>query len=507
MSMFSAVELGHKVARKEYKKRERELHTQLLETQRRLRESDITLLVIVAGVEGSGKGHVVTQLNTWLDNRSITTNAYWEETDEVRQRPHLWRYWRDLPARGCIGIMFGSWYTRPIIDHAFDRIDEDDFRNDLNQIADLERHLTEDGVIVLKLWYHLSVESQEQRLLEDHKQLEIVSPYLEKHASRREIFTRISEIAIRETDQSYSPWHLIEAEDPFYRDLTTGEILLQTMRERLDMEEDWKAQSKTGFFVSEENLPDSGRSVLDLVDLSSHLSSKDYETQLDHYQALAQQLAWQARAAGVNTLLVFEGWDASGKGGAIRRLTHPIDARLYRVISVAAPTDEEKARHYLWRFWRQIPRKGYMTIYDRSWYGRVLVERVEKFATHREWFRAYQEINSFEEQLTDHGCVVLKFWLHIDPDEQLRRFQEREKIPWKAHKITEEDWRNRERWHDYSHAVTDMVERTHSPLAPWHLIPANDKKYARVAVLKAFCDALGVKLASEQVENSESQDI
>ena len=500
MSMFAAVELGHQVSKSDFKERERLLHTELLEVQRQLRSSDSTLLIIIAGVEGSGKGHVVTQLNTWLDNRSITTNAYWEETDEERQRPRLWRFWRDLPARGSIGIMFGSWYTRPIIDYVFGRLDKNDFLESLSQISDLERNLSEDGVIVLKLWYHLPAEIQMQRLEEDQQQLDVVSPYLEEHSKHSADFVKASEMAIRATDQSYSPWHVIEASNFRYRDLTTGEILLETLKARLQQEESLKAQAKSGTFVDEDNLPDSNRSVLDLVDLSCSLSKKEYQEQLETYQLQAKQLAWKARKAGVTSVLVFEGWDASGKGGVIRRLTQPIDARLYRVNSVAAPTDEERARHYLWRFWRQIPRDGYMTIYDRSWYGRVLVERVEGFATHREWFRAYQEINSFEEQLTQHGSLVLKFWLHIDAEEQLRRFKEREQIPWKLHKITDEDWRNRDRWDDYRHAVTEMVERTHSEDAPWHLIPAKDKQYARIAVLKYFCEAMSAKLETQSTD-------
>ena len=161
-----------------------------------------------------------------------------------------------------------------------------------------------------------------------------------------------------------------------------------------------------------------------------------------------------------SSVVVFEGWDAAGKGGNIRRITAAIDPRTYRVISIAAPTDEEKAHHYLWRFWRHVPRAGYVTIYDRSWYGRVLVERVEGFARPDEWSRAYLEINDFEQQLVDHGIVLAKFWLHIDAKEQLRRFRERESVAWKQHKIAAEDWRNREKWDAYEEAVNDMVART-----------------------------------------------
>lgn len=381
-----------------------------------------------------------------------------------------------------------------LVDRAFNRIDDSTFDKELANIAELERVLSEDGTIVLKFWYHLSAASQ-LRILEEENQKEgETSPYLSTHTPLRNEFAVVSERAIRHTDQSYSPWHLIESEDARYRDIMTGEILLETLNQRLDNEKAWKKHAQADTFISTTQLPDNNRSVLDLVDLSATLDKDEYAQLLEFYQQKAATLGWQARKAGVTTISVFEGWDAAGKGGAIRRLTQAIDARLYRVISVAAPTDEEKARHYLWRFWRQIPRAGYHTIYDRSWYGRVLVERVEGFASHKEWFRAYHEINSFEAQLTDFGIVLMKFWLHMSPEEQLARFKARETIAWKMHKLTEEDWRNRERWGDYQRAVTEMVERTSTSSAPWYLIAANDKNHARIEILKTFCENLEKRL-------------
>ena len=494
MSMFQAIELGHRLDKKEYKKREERLKTGLLELQRRLRKSNSTLLVIVAGVEGSGKGKVVSQLNTWLDTRGITTNAYWDESDEERERPHMWRFWRDMPARGSTGIMFGSWYTKPIVEMAFGRSRAVEFEQQMMDINELERVLSEDGVIILKIWYHLSDQAQDKLLQKEGEQGLQSSPWLREHAPLREEFAMVSEQAIRHTDQSYAPWHLIEAEDAYYRDIATGEILLESLQHRLDQEASWQKHAQSDPFAQGIDMPDANRSLLDLVDLEQSLDNATYKSELERLQAEASDLAWRARDEGISAVCVFEGWDAGGKGGAIRRLTQAIDARLYQVISVAAPSDEEKARHYLWRFWRQVPRNGRLTLYDRSWYGRVLVERVKGFASHREWFRAYHEINAFEKQLTDANTVVLKFWLHISPQEQLRRFEEREKIAWKKHKITDEDWRNREKWDDYRLAVNEMVERTSSRAAPWVIVPANDKKFARIKVLSQFCQALRKQL-------------
>jgi AMP-polyphosphate phosphotransferase len=230
--------------------------------------------------------------------------------------------------------------------------------------------------------------------------------------------------------------------------------------------------------------------VLDAVDLSKKVSERKYERDLEKLQKEIARRAWKAWDRKRSTVIVFEGWDAAGKGGAIRRLIAPIDARLYRVISIAAPTDEERAQHYLWRFWRQLPRDGALTVYDRSWYGRVLVERVEGFAKANEWQRAYHEINDFEEQLVEHGMVLVKFWLHIDKAEQLRRFKERQKIVFKQHKITDEDWRNREKWKPYHQAVHDMISRTSSSIAPWTIVAANDKRSARIQVLETVAGAL-----------------
>ena len=449
----------------------------------------------MSGVEGAGKGGVVNRLSKWLDARGMQTIAFWDESDEEQERPYFWRFWRSLPPRGTIGIMFGSWYTRPIIDRAFNRIDGAELDRQMKRITHLERMLNDDGALVVKFWFHLSKKSQQSRLKKDRKEGRkgFGVKLLKQFSKHYDNFAEVSERAIRMTDTGDCPWYLIEAEDGRYRDLTVGATLNKAIKERLAAQ----AASSSSTLHEEPAAPDTpGASVtiLDTVDLTPRLSESDYRSQLKQQQSRLWKLAWQAREQKRNVVAVFEGWDAAGKGGAIRRVTRAMDARLYRIISVAAPTDEEKAQHYLWRFWRHIPRAGYATIYDRSWYGRVLVERVEKFARPEEWKRAYQEINEFEEQLLEHGVVLLKFWLHLSQEEQLRRFQERGEIAWKKHKITDEDWRNRERWDDYKVAVNDMVARTSTEYAPWTLIAGDDKKFARVEVVKTFCDRIEAAL-------------
>ena len=240
----------------------------------------------------------------------------------------------------------------------------------------------------------------------------------------------------------------------------------------------------------EEDARESLVSTLDAIDLSSVQAPEHYQKELKRLQKEIYQLSFQAYKKGISSTLIFEGWDAAGKGGAIRRLTAGTDARITRVIPISAPSDEELAHHYLWRFWRHIPRAGFITIYDRSWYGRVLVERVEKLTPKEDWARAYAEINHFEHQLTNNGNILLKFWLHISPEEQLRRFREREAIPWKRYKITDEDWRNRDKWPEYARAADEMFLRTSTEDAPWHVVPAENKKYARLMVLRIYRDAL-----------------
>ena len=487
--MFETAELGRKVPKKTFAQEEPKVHTALLNAQRELRTANIPVIVIVSGVEGAGKGEVVNRLNKWLDTRGLRTYAFWDQTDEETQRPRYWRFWQRLPPSGTIGIMFGSWYTQPIIDRVFERVDQPAFERELRRIEAFERVLTADGALLVKFWFHLSKKDQQKRLKADIKQGRMSSPLLKKFSKRYDAFATVSERAIRMTDTGSCPWYLIESSDRRYRDLTVGQTLLQAIEERLHNGVS-TAPARTPHDLVTSVSPEASATILDHVDLTATLTAKEYEKLLDTYQRRLSKLAWKARGQKRNTVAVFEGWDAAGKGSAIRRVTQAVDARLYQVISVAAPTDEERAHHYLWRFWRHIPRVGYMTIYDRSWYGRVLVERVEGFAREAEWKRAYQEINDFEEQLVEHGAVLLKFWLHISPDEQLCRFRERQEIDSKQYKITAEDWRNREKWDAYRAAVNDMVVHTSTAYAPWSLIPGNDKKFARIEVVKTFCDRL-----------------
>ncbi|MBN7798639.1 polyphosphate:AMP phosphotransferase [Parahaliea mediterranea] len=494
--MFEALETGKFLSDKEFERRGAPLRQQLLKTQFELAARDLPVIVVVAGVDGAGKGRLVHRLNVWMDPRGIETNALWMHSDEEESRPYFWRFWRKLPPRGEIGVFLGSWYTRALRT-ALDKQPDSEWRaHYLKQVNDFERMLIDDGYRIVKLWLHVGRETQRQQLTEEAPQKQQNPRVGADDKLWWKAYPKVLQVAqdiILQTDTGGAPWHLLEAEDRNYREVAAGEALLQAMRDHLQRPGVDRRSSGT---VDPTPVPADARQprVLDTVDCTASLSKDKYRKKLNKYQARLQDLSWRAHRERRSFIAVFEGWDAAGKGSAIRRVTGAIDPRLYHLVQYAAPTDEERAHHYLWRFWRNIERDGRATLFDRSWYGRVLVERVEELASPGEWQRAYNEINLFEEQLVEHGVVLAKFWIHITPEEQLRRFHEREQTPHKQYKITPEDWRNRDKWHDYERAVEDMVAHTSTRHAPWTLVAGNDKRHARIQILKTLCKALDAAL-------------
>jgi len=488
--MFESAELGHKIDKATYDEQVPILRNDLLQAQIELLEKKkFPVLILISGVDGAGKGETVNLLNEWMDPRHIQTHAMGEMSDEERDRPPIWRFWRSLPPRGRIGIFFGSWYTDPIVGRALGSMKSAKFDRAMEEAVRFERMLTNEGALLLKFWFHLSKKQQKKRLkcLEENPRTRWrVAKQEWDNFERYDDFRAVSERTLRATSTGEAPWIVVEGYDERYRSLTVGTAILGSVRRRL-AEPDHKTQTVEAPPI----LPAIDQvHVLQRLDLSLSIPKKEYSKSLEKAQGKLNLLTRSPEFGKVGVIAVFEGVDAAGKGGAIRRVTGALDARHYHVIPIAAPTEEEKAQPYLWRFWRHIPRKGHFTIFDRSWYGRVLVERVEGFCSEADWMRAYGEINDFEEQLSRHGMVVVKFWLQISKDEQLRRFEERKQIEFKQFKITPEDWRNREKWDLYERAVCDMVDRTSTELAPWTLIEANDKCHARLKVLNTLCDRI-----------------
>lgn len=496
--MFEVAELGHKVSKQEYQEQVPELRVQLLQAQLELSKHDFPVIVLISGVDGSGKGGTVNLLNEWLDPRFVRSFAFGEPTDEEKQRPEFWRFWRDLPPKGRVGLYVGSWYSRPLSQRVYGQISEADLDESLLRINNFEKALVNDGALIIKVWLHLSKNEQKKRLktLESNPETRWrVTAKDHKHLKLYDKFHSIAEHVLRITSTGEAPWLIVEGTDPRYRGLTVGKHILERLNERLKQNKKPQAKVKNGFRHITPPVTGEPVTLLNTLDLTSSLSKKEYKESLEKYHGKLNLLSREAMKKGVSSIIVLEGWDAAGKGGIIRRFVPALDARHYQIISIAAPSDEERAHHYLWRFWRHLPRAGFITIYDRSWYGRVLVERIEGFASENEWMRAYSEINDFEAQLVEYGIVLVKYWLHISKEEQLSRFKMREETPFKRHKITEEDYRNREKWDLYEHAVNDMVERTSTEFAPWTLLEADDKRYSRIKALKVFCQRLEKAIA------------
>jgi len=497
--MFRTAELGQSIPKAEFKQKEPVLRRELLEAQQRvLKLKKCPVIIVFAGVNGAGKGETVNLLNEWMDPRWLVTRAYDKPSDEEMERPEYWRFWRDLPAKGKIGLFLSSWYSRPVLDRVHHRIDDSEFNNLLERIINFEQALSDDGALIVKFWMHLSKKGQKKRF-KDLEKDELTSWRVDEvdwdNWRLYEQFEETAERVIMKTSTGTSPWCIVEGADRHFRSLTVGTIIRDEITKHLDKleasafnEQDVSAATTTEIDANSQTLRHlKSSTVLDVMDMTLSLGKSEYNKELRAYQAKLNQLQRKALKKKLSTILVFEGPDAAGKGGAIRRVTAALDARHVQVLPIAAPTDEEQAHHYLWRFWRHLSRAGRMTIFDRSWYGRVLVERIEDFAREDEWRRAYAEINEFEEMLTDNGILLMKFWVHITKDEQLNRFKQRELIPHKQWKLTDEDWRNRERWEDYEQAINDIIERTSTRIAPWTLIEGNDKKHARIKVIKTLC--------------------
>jgi polyphosphate:AMP phosphotransferase len=502
--VFRTAELGQSVSDKAFAKRELELRVELLDLQyRALNLAQFPVIVDFAGVDGAGKGTTVNMLNKWMDPRWIRTIGYQPPSTEESARPRFWRYWRDLPPKGWTGLYLSGRYSQALLKRVYGELDASSFDERLAQIIRFENTLADDGALILKFWMHLSKQHQKQRLetlAADPALSYRVSDEDWRNREHYDDFIDAGQKIITRTSRGNSPWHIIEGVDSNFRHLEVGEIFAAALTRHLENHE------RAATDATKAPPADKGRAatrtrsvtVLDRLDMSLRVPQRNYRRKLKKYQSRLGEFGREAARNGISSVLVFEGPDASGKGGAIRRTVWSLDARWYRVFQFAAPTDVEAAHHYLWRFWQKLPGAGKVCIFDRSWYGRVLVERNEGFATEDEWRRAYAEINDFEQQIVDRGSLLLKFWLQISADEQLSRFEKRAKSPYKQWKLTDEDWRNREQWDAYQVAAHDMVQYTHTRSAPWVLVEADSKQYARLKVLGTLVEHLEAKLESAQ---------
>ena len=519
--MFDSAALDHTLEKAEFEKLATQLRIDLLAAQEQLTDKkNASILILVNGPDGAGKGGVLNRLYEWMKAQDLETLTYDGQTDEERLRPEAWRYWRDLVPKGRCGIILGSWYHKPMLQRALGKISRAEFHGALDEINRFEAMLTEERVLLLKLWLHLPRKLAAQRLDEAEKggvwKRPVVREWtrLDSKAEHKKLMETALDMA-QMTSTGHAPWDVVSASDLHYRDIAVGNLLLAKIKTALALPEPDTAAMKKAAEAAAAALmsapqepkdakPKRGKrahppsavpglpfiSVLSTLDMQARADKDTYSRELKTLQETITERVGSKAFRKRGLVLVFEGNDAAGKGGSIRRVREALDPRQFRVFPTAAPNEQERARPYLWRFWRHVPPLGKIALFDRSWYGRVLVERVEGFCRPEDWMRAYGEINDFEGAMSRFGLIVVKYWLAITEDEQIRRFEEREQVAYKNYKITPDDWRNRSKWPLYEVAMNDMVDRTSTPDAPWTLVAANDKKLARLTVLRTLSERL-----------------
>lgn len=455
-----------------YRARVPELRELLLEAQFDLRERQTgALLLILAGPDGESKAALGHRLCEWMDMRFIRTEAFEAPGRESAGMPWLWRYWRALPAKGSSGLFYGSWYNDLFLD-ALDAGQEPlAFEARLRRVNTFERMLSLEGIRILKVGLTPANGAAREDASADREERWQELGYGQPG------WDELVATAFRITSTGHAPWVVIDGEDPRTRDLSVAEMVLEVLSQEASGASDEPAASAVFEY---------GAKTSEAVEPVEPIDPDEYSKKLAKQQKRLDKAVASSGFADRSLLVVMEGVDAAGKGGAIRRITEALDPRRFSVHPYAAPSEHERRYPYLWRFWSHLPTPGHVGIFDRSYYGRVLVERVEGFCTPAEWGRAYGEIRDFEQQLVEGGTIVHKFWLSISKEEQLRRFEDRQTTAWKRHKITDEDWRNREKWDDYQNAMGDMIARTDTPDAPWTVIDSEDKRRARIEVLKTL---------------------
>ncbi|HET6440478.1 MAG TPA: hypothetical protein VFG59_20630 [Anaeromyxobacter sp.] len=493
--MLDTVDLARKLGKAPYESRYPKLRDRLAALQRSVFEAKIPVVLVFEGWDASGKGDTIEKLVGRIDPRGYEVQLTRAPTEEEQLRPFLWRFWTRLPERGGIAVFDRSWYRRVLTERVERAVKRATWESAYEEMNQFERVLTDDGVLLLKFFLHISKPEQRRRFRAIEKS-EYESWRVTKQdwkAHRKYVQYRVAaDEMLERTSTAWAPWTVVPSTDKRYRRVHVFETLATAMEKALE-ERAARAKAPAAKRPPPRTRP-SDRTVLDTVDLSRKLTPARYEQERVRWQGRLRELEFACYTARLPVIAAFEGWDAAGKGGAIRRLVGSLDPRGYTVIPIAAPKGDEATHPYLWRFWKRLPKAGHIAVFDRTWYGRVLVERVEGFCAEAEWRRAYHEINEFERSLANAGTVLVKYWLHVSPEVQLERFRAREKDPAKRYKITAEDWRNREKWDLYRAAVHDMITQTSTTYAPWTIVEADDKSWARIKCLRTLVEAIEAKL-------------
>lgn len=504
--MLEQIDLTKKISKEEYAERMEVLEPQLSKLQRECKAAGIPVMIIFEGFGAAGKGYQIGRLIRALDPRGFYVTTVGKETEEESMHPFLWRYWTKTPAKSQMAIFDRSWYRKVLIDRFEKMTTSVTLSDSYSQINSFERQLSTGGTVIIKLFLCIDKKEQKKRFEKLEGSKASAWRVTKGDIKRNEHFDEYKQMCdemLEQTDTAYAPWTIIEAMDKRFAAVKIYTAVINALQARLKSGASGVSEAADEASRAEKHIDSEvlRTSSLQKADLSLTISEEDYKKELDKLQSKIERLHGEFYRLRIPVVIGFEGWDAGGKGGAIKRLTAKMDPRGYCVHPTASPNDIEKAHHYLWRFWQNMPKDGHIAIFDRTWYGRVMVERIEGFCTPEEWQRAYKEINEMEKQLYQHGAIVMKFWLQIDKDEQERRFKERMENVDKQWKITDEDWRNREKWDKYEEAVDEMLVRTSTTYAPWTIVEGNCKYYARIKVLRTVVKAMEERIAKETVKN------
>ncbi len=450
------------------------------------KQAGLPVIILLEGWGASGKGEIAGKIIAEIDPRFYKVYSVEAPAADDLRYPFIRRYWKMIPEHGKMAVLVRSWYREINIAAVEDNLNKRELDERTAEILEFERMLCDDGYLILKFFLRISKEEQEKRFrkLEQDEatswRVTDADRYRHKHYDE---YRSAFDVMLETTNTTEAPWYDVDATDIDAATLVVCSNIAARMERALgQLKEPERVQDEVR--TSPDIIPLPIKKLCE-VDTSPVYPEDLYHKRLDELQDELFELQNRLYRINKPAIVIYEGWDAAGKGGNIKRLTRGLDPRGYEVIPVSAPTQPEQNSHFLWRFWMRIPRKGHIAIFDRSWYGRVLVERVEGLCTETQWKRAYDEINRFERSLAACGMVIVKFWLHIDSETQLERFIERQNTPGKQWKITDEDWRNREKWGEYEICVNEMLARTNTEYAPWIIIGSNDKKYARIAALEA----------------------
>ncbi len=486
-----------KLTKDDYRLKTDPLKAQLSALQHKVKEQKLPVLIVFEGWSAAGKGSLLSDVILTLDPRNFKVHCTLAPTEEEKRKPFMWRHWNTLPERGIIGLYDKSWYRELWAAQIAEKDNKDIFLQNQKAISTFERQLADDGTLIIKFFIDISKKEQKKRLdrLAAKKSTAWrVNQNQYRQNQHYKVHRALFEDTLAATNTPHAPWHIICGHDRREALSSIYQILTKELETALKVSHCGAAS------LSAETLRGGNYTLLQMPTLSEvslaqkTLSEEHYKQELKKQQKRLAKLHNFLYIHKIPVVIAYEGWDAAGKGGNIRRVTSALDPRGYEVIPIASPTPVEKAHQHLWRFWHHLPKDGHVTVFDRTWYGRVMVERVEGFATEEAWRRAYRELNEFEEQLHNWGAIVLKFWLHISKEEQLRRFEARQNTPEKQWKITEEDWRNREKWDAYETAINDMLRLTSTDYAPWTIIESEDKRYARIKALDTVITAIEKRL-------------